>query len=349
MKFLRSKPQPVCYAPIDLKKALLYLRDGFVVAGVTNTAEEPADETTVALTACSSLVPVGTGVTFANDSTDEEYVVSSRTTSGGSAAVYTLTIGGDTGTFVLTYNGEATEALAVDAPLALVEASLHALDTMDNDTVVVTGVAGTNYIITWQSNVEIPTTLFSLSTPPTGGAATFVQTTAGSSDTSTDTITLSSGLAEVVEAGGVVTFTGTLLEVKIGEGSMNYNEVKPRDYILNRGLLDSVRDGDETPVDVSFDFVWEFLTAVTDAGIPTIEDALKQRGEASEWVTTSDDPCEPYCVDLEVHYDPACGGDNTEKIVLQYFRYESLDHNLGDSQISCSGKCNVTEATVTRG
>lgn len=349
MKFLRAKPQWCPYAPIDLKKAVVYVRDGWDETGVTNSAEEPADETTVALAACDALVPIGCGVKFANDDTETEYFVASRSTSGGSAAVFTLTLNGDTGTFKLTFDEEETEALAVDADLSAVEAALHSLDTLDNNSVVVTGVPGTNYIVTWQSNKEVTAARFTLSTAPTGGSATWARTASGSADDSTDTITLTAGLAETVETDGAVTFHGTRLEIKIGEGNLTYNEVKNREYLLNRGLLDTVRDGDDTPVDVSFDFTWEFLTAVTDAGVPTIEDALKQRGEASGWVTTSADACEPYCVNIEVYYDPGCGGANTELIELKYFRHESLDHNLGDSQVACSGKCNITEATVTRG
>ncbi|KKK49715.1 hypothetical protein LCGC14_3132270, partial [marine sediment metagenome] len=149
--------------------------------------------------------------------------------------------------------------------------------------------------------------------------------------------------------GGTVTFTGNLLAVRIGEGNLTYSETKNRDYILDRGNLDTVRPGDDMPMDVAFDFVWEYITADTASAVPTIEDALKRRGEASAWVTTSSDACEEYCVDLEVHYDPGCGGTNSEVIILPFFRYEKLDHNLKDSQISCTGKCNATEASATRG
>ena len=43
------------------------------------------------------------------------------------------------------------------------------------------------------------------------------------------------------------------LEIKVGEGNLTYSEKVNREYTLNRGILDKVRDGDQTPMDVSFD------------------------------------------------------------------------------------------------
>lgn len=350
MELLKGNTQYVCFAPIDLKLAYIYAYDGFDVAGVTNTEEEPAAETIIALTACNEVVPVGCTVHFANDSTDTEYIVESITSAGGEAAVFTMTINGDTGTFNLTFDGDETTAIAVDAALTDVQNAINALASMEGGLgVVVTGVPGTNYIVTFQSNEEIVASRFTLSVAPTGGAATWVRTTPGAADTNTATITLTAGLAEIVEAGGAVTFTGRRLEVKIGEGNLNYTETRNLEYIKDRGLLDTVKEADEEPMEVSFDFIWDFITGVTGSVIPTLEDVLKKTGEASSWETTSPDACEPYCVDLVVKYDPGCGGSNTETIVLSQFRQVTLEHNLRDSQISCSGSCNVTKATATRG
>lgn len=137
------------------------------------------------------------------------------------------------------------------------------------------------------------------------------------------------------------------LEVTIGEGNISYTEKKSIIYTKNRGVLDEVREGDEEPVEVSMDFVWEFLKANT-GDTPTVEDALKQRGEASGWTSSDADACRPYAVDIEILYTPPCGGTYKEKIVLNDFRYEQLQHDIKNAQVSCSGKCNITEATVTR-
>jgi hypothetical protein len=137
------------------------------------------------------------------------------------------------------------------------------------------------------------------------------------------------------------------LTIIVGEGNLTYTERKNREYILNRGLIHGVRDGDEEPVDVSMEFMWEFLLA--DSGeTPTVEDALKKRGEAATWVTTGADACEPYCVDIEVEYTPDCAGVKKEIITLGEFRYEELDHDLGAGTVSVSGKCNIAGATSVR-
>lgn len=164
----------------------------------------------------------------------------------------------------------------------------------------------------------------------------------------TTAITIASpGLVSAVSDDAVIVCYPQELEVKIGEGNLTYSEKKARQYTLDRGRLDTVRNADEEPVDVSLDATWEWLRAST-GDTPTIEDALKKRGEASAWTSSSSDPCEPYAVDIEIHYVPECGSEETEVILLEDFRYESLDHDLSAGTISVSGKCNVVEATVSR-
>jgi hypothetical protein len=139
------------------------------------------------------------------------------------------------------------------------------------------------------------------------------------------------------------------LEVKIGEGNLTFTEARNMEYTLDRGNLDEVREGDQIPVDVSLDFIWEYLKGASGSGVPTVEDALKQRGEAAAWVSSDPDLCRPFAVDLEIQYAPLpvpCG--DMEVILLSDFRYETLEHDLRGGAVAVSGKCNVTEATVTR-
>lgn len=139
------------------------------------------------------------------------------------------------------------------------------------------------------------------------------------------------------------------LEIKIGNGNCTYDETKNREYRLDRGVLDNVRDGDEAPVDVSFNFDWEWLKS-TGAEAVTIEDALKKVGGAATWVTSGADSCEPYCVDIYIENPAVCADEGVldELIVLKEFRYEKLSHDLKGGTVAVSGKCNVTEALVTR-
>lgn len=164
---------------------------------------------------------------------------------------------------------------------------------------------------------------------------------------STTIVTFTPALLAAVASNDTITVGPHRIEVKIGEGNLTYTEKKARQYLLNRGRLDTVRNADEEPVEVSLDFTWEFIKA--DSGeTPSVEDVLKQSGEASTWTTSAADVCEPYAVDLEIFYDVPCSGVKDEKIVLSDFRYEELQHDLRQGQVSITGKCNVTAATVSR-
>lgn len=138
------------------------------------------------------------------------------------------------------------------------------------------------------------------------------------------------------------------LEVKIGEGNFTWTETYNREYSLDKGKLDTVRNGDETPLSVTMDFVWEWIKAQPGQA-PTVVDALKQRGEAADWVSSSSDPCEPYSVDLELFIDPECNdGSYAERIYFSDFRQDTLDHDPSEGSIACTGQCNITEPTITR-
>jgi len=139
------------------------------------------------------------------------------------------------------------------------------------------------------------------------------------------------------------------ITVKLGAGNLTYSEKKTIEYTLDRGALDEVREGDEVPMDVTLDFVWEYIAGTTGtAGIPTVEDALKNIGAAVDWVSSDSDTCRPFSVDLIVSYVPDCASGDNEVITLPDFRYESLDHDLRAGTVSVSGKCNAKEATVVR-
>lgn len=142
--------------------------------------------------------------------------------------------------------------------------------------------------------------------------------------------------------------TPNTLDIRIGTGNLTYAEKKTREYILDRGQLDEVRDGDQEPMDVSFEFIWEFLKAASGDSVPTIEEAIKGAGKASTWVSVDADTCRPYAVDIVLIHDPVCTGELKENIVLNDFRWEQLAHDLRAGSVSCTGRCNVTEAAITR-
>jgi hypothetical protein len=152
---------------------------------------------------------------------------------------------------------------------------------------------------------------------------------------------------EVPANADVITFIPQQLEVKIGEGNMTYTESKEYDYLLDRGDLDTVREGDQQPVDLSIDFVYEHVITGTDEEISVV-DALKRQNAASEWVSASSDLCEPYAVDVVIDQVTPCGTTENELTTLPEYRYESLEFDLSEATISTSGRCNTVEASVSR-
>lgn len=163
----------------------------------------------------------------------------------------------------------------------------------------------------------------------------------------TTSITFTPGLGDAVADDAVITWQPHQLEVNIGEGNCTYDESRNMQYKLNRGNLDTVREGDQAPMDVKIDANWEFLRS-SSGDPPTIEEALKKVGAASTWVSSSDDACEPYAVNVIIDYIPPCGDVQSERIILPDYRWEKLSHDPKAGTISTSGKCNAVQASVAR-
>jgi len=145
----------------------------------------------------------------------------------------------------------------------------------------------------------------------------------------------------------VVTFAPQQIEIKVGDGNITYTENRTYEYMLDRGDLDTVREGDQVPLDVRLECTYEHITTGTSETVSPV-DALKGIGGAAEWVTSSSDPCEPYAIDIEVEHDPPCGVIQTEITLFPDFRADSKEVNFKDATISLTGKCNVIEPNVER-
>lgn len=136
------------------------------------------------------------------------------------------------------------------------------------------------------------------------------------------------------------------IELNIGSGNLTWTEHKNREYQKNRGLLDTVRNADEEPVDLSFACKWDFLRA--SSGNPTPRDAFNQEGQASSWVTSdAADACAPYAVDVILTFAPGCGLD-TEVISFLKFRADNCAYDPKAYSIAVTGKCNITKPDVER-
>jgi hypothetical protein len=168
----------------------------------------------------------------------------------------------------------------------------------------------------------------------------------------TTSITISPALTDAVVDNEVVHAGPNQLKIKVGEGNLTYTEKKMREYRKDRGKLDQVRDGEEDPMEVDFQFAWVYLKSPTGAITPTVEEALKQIGPAASWVSTGNE-CEPYAVDLVIYNggNPlTCGSivEPIEQITLRKYYYEEAPHDVKAGTVSSKGKCNSREAEIVR-
>lgn len=166
-------------------------------------------------------------------------------------------------------------------------------------------------------------------------------------DAATLRVAITPAIASAVSDADAITFLPQRIEVSIGDGDLTWNEQRELIYDLDRDQLDTVRLGEDQPLEVELAFTFEYVTTESGQQITPV-DALKRIGEASEWVSSSSDLCEPYAVDLYVVHCVPCGTDQDQDFLFQDFRYESLEYSIQDASIAVSGRCNVTDVVTTR-
>lgn len=171
----------------------------------------------------------------------------------------------------------------------------------------------------------------------------------GTGTTTNITFTPAIGAGTMAD-GAVITFLPIRLEIKVGDGNLTYTEARELTYELDRGTLDTVREGDDQPVAVNIQFVYEHVRTGTGELCSPV-DGLKGIGGAAEWISSDqDDNCAPYAVDMIIEHTPACSGQSveTETTTFENFRYDNLQFDLSAASIAVTGRCNSTEATVAR-
>lgn len=372
MKFLKALPKLVGFAPIDLKDAIIRLKDGFSNGDSSPTVagSESPGATVIELTQSSmeTTVPVGAHVMFEDD--DTKYTVTARTlNAAGEDEIQNLgEISAVSGTWTLTITlpgNDPVTTTAVDF-----EATAAELQTVVDVALAGLIVAGVTYVAgdvaVTGTDINTPgglTLTFSGNSVEKRDIAMVVandvdldtmtppvetEVNKGVPAGSTESITISPSLVTTLGSGDDVTFLPIELEIKIGEGNFTYDENREIEFIRDRGILDTYRLGDEQPMDVAFDFTWEFITAIAGADTPTIEEALKRTNAASTWTTTNPDLCAAYCIDIEIVNAPDCGGALAEVIKLPMFLYTQLSHDTDAAQVSVTGQCNAKEAVITR-
>jgi hypothetical protein len=140
------------------------------------------------------------------------------------------------------------------------------------------------------------------------------------------------------------------IEIKIGDGNLTWTEARTIEYTNDRGRLSERRETDDVPMSVTFQFNWDYIRGRTGGGeLPTPVDVLKHKNNASAWISTDPDECQPFSIDIIVQYEPECSGTEVDEIItLPKFVHESLDFDIDAGQIDCSGTCLSTEALSVR-
>lgn len=137
------------------------------------------------------------------------------------------------------------------------------------------------------------------------------------------------------------------LTLKIDEGNLTFTCKKNREYRKDRGNLDTVRDGDEEPMEISLQCRFHSLISDTGETVTPFE-FLTKTGAASAYVTTGADACAPYAIDIVVERTNNCGSVEDEVMTFPEFRHEEIGGDFSAGTLSISGKCNAEYPTSVR-
>ena len=352
-------------ARLELRDCDVIFQDG--LAGVGALTSSPPDvsdlnldiDSVVLNTADTDKVPIGARFTVENETGNPVHVVNARTAAGVDGVNAKQSVGIDNATtsghFHLSWGGATTGVINFDADATAVQAALVAMDDgYTTDDWAVTGGPGptTDWVVEFKGALGgTPQALMVGDGSALVGGTTVVTiatTQAGVLPLATTNITFTPALgAGTYTEDDVVAFLPQQLEIKVGDGNITYTEHLTHDYLLDRGDLDTVREGNQVPMDVKLECVYEHITQGTGEFVSPM-DALKGKGGAAEWVSASDDLCEPYAIDLIVLHTSPCYTSENERTTFPDFRADTKEVNFKDATISVTGKCNVIEPIVER-
>lgn len=336
----------------ELRNCTVEVLDGFNGTGAVNDATLAATDTTMDVDTLSladsrKIVPVGAHFTTAS-------IATIRTvTATQNSQQWTVTITGAPtgGTFALTFNSQTTAAIAFDAAASAVQSALEALSGVSSGDVVVSGSAGGPYTITAAGNLKnISTnTLTSDGSLLTGGTSPDAVTATVQDGTTTWSLTFTPAIASgsVPSDDDVITFYPRSVTMKVGEGNVDYTKTKAPIIDLDRGDIDGARRGNQEAMQVNFTYVFDWMRSSTGEG-PTVDEALEQEGEASDWLTAAADKCEPYQVTIRIVDAPDCGSEEAEVMLFKYFMPQTVNPTFESGLVNVSGICVTTKPVFYR-
>jgi hypothetical protein len=156
--------------------------------------------------------------------------------------------------------------------------------------------------------------------------------------------------------------------LKFGSGDVSWQETDSVEYATDRGRLDDVREGDESPLSVTFSGTFTHALSISAGTEPiTPYEVLRANrinayhtsancadfvGYAEPWLISAGG-CPPYATELELHINPRlrCPLNSTiqgDGILFRYFRTEEHGVSISSGEFNVSGKCNVLIPTFQR-
>ena len=151
----------------------------------------------------------------------------------------------------------------------------------------------------------------------------------------------------------VIDGTGlNFVAIRIGEGNFTYSRKRNVEPRKSRGNLYQSREGEEEPIDISFQFVWDEIKS-SGSEPPTLEEIFD--GTAPGWVTaTTNDPDGPFTVNLQIVRSFTCQRPNAttytdgETYNFPEFNTQELSHSVKDATVDCKGFSNRVSPTISR-
>lgn len=136
--------------------------------------------------------------------------------------------------------------------------------------------------------------------------------------------------------------TANEIEIKFDDGNFTWGENYNVDVILDRGQLDTLRDGDEQPMDITFGGRFDNVKSTT--GDPfTLSEFLKNRGPTALTSTITGD-CGSFTTDIVALNVPSCtiGGTVVENETLTFTQFfaQQIGGDFQAGQLNVSGICN---------
>lgn len=134
---------------------------------------------------------------------------------------------------------------------------------------------------------------------------------------------------------GVVKFqdgAGTPEEITLvlEDGGLSWEEKQNVINILDRGILDHQRKGDEEPVTGSIKFKFIQFIKQSSESDPTPYEVVTNTGAASSWTTTNSDGADVFNFRMILEIPSPISGEQAERITFEKVAVTSLSFEEGD-------------------